>query len=49
MMTLDDIKICVMDLGYVGLLLARLFSTKFPTIGFDVKGILPRDIIDSRQ
>ena len=28
-------KICVIGLGYVGLPLARLFSTKFPTIGFD--------------
>lgn len=29
-------KICVVGLGYVGLPLARLFSTKFPTIGFDL-------------
>lgn len=36
MMTLSDIKICVIGLGYVGLPLARLFSTKFPTIGFDI-------------
>ena len=35
-MTLNDIKICVIGLGYVGLPLARLFSTKFPTIGFDM-------------
>lgn len=32
----DDIKICVIGLGYVGLPLARLFSTKFPTIGYDL-------------
>ena len=31
----SDIKICVVGLGYVGLPLARLFSTKFPTLGFD--------------
>lgn len=31
-----NIKICVIGLGYVGLPLARLFSTKFPTIGFDL-------------
>lgn len=31
-----DIKICVIGLGYVGLPLARLFSTKYPTIGFDL-------------
>ena len=36
MMTLSDIKICVIGLGYVGLPLARLFSTKFPTVGFDI-------------
>ena len=32
---MDNVKICVIGLGYVGLPLARLFSTKFPTIGFD--------------
>lgn len=31
-----DIKICVIGLGYVGLPLARLFSTKYPTIGYDM-------------
>lgn len=31
-----DIRICVIGLGYVGLPLARLFSTKFETIGFDM-------------
>lgn len=31
----SNIKICVIGLGYVGLPLARLFSTKYPTIGFD--------------
>jgi len=36
MITLNEIKICVVGLGYVGLPLARLFSTKYPTIGFDV-------------
>lgn len=33
---MTDIKICVIGLGYVGLPLARLFSTKYPTIGFDM-------------
>ncbi len=32
----DNIKIAVIGLGYVGLPLARLFSTKFQTIGFDM-------------
>lgn len=31
-----NIKICVIGLGYVGLPLARLFSTKYQTIGFDM-------------
>ena len=35
MIHLSDIRIAVIGLGYVGLPLARLFSTKFPTIGFD--------------
>lgn len=35
-MTLSEIKICVVGLGYVGLPLARLFSTQYPTIGFDI-------------
>ena len=35
-MSMKDIKIAVIGLGYVGLPLARLFSTKYPTIGFDM-------------
>lgn len=31
-----EYKICVIGLGYVGLPLARLFSTKYKTIGFDM-------------
>ena len=31
-----DVKIAVIGLGYVGLPLARLFSTKYKTIGFDM-------------
>ena len=33
---MENIKICVVGLGYVGLPLARLFSTKYPTVGFDM-------------
>lgn len=33
---MSNIRICVIGLGYVGLPLARLFSTKYPTIGFDM-------------
>ena len=35
-MNTTDIKICVIGLGYVGLPLARLFSTKYKTVGFDM-------------
>lgn len=33
---MQDIKIAVIGLGYVGLPLARLFSTKYKTIGYDM-------------
>lgn len=33
---MKNIKIAVIGLGYVGLPLARLFSTKYPTIGYDI-------------
>lgn len=35
MTDLSDIRICIIGLGYVGLPLARLFSEKFPVVGFD--------------
>ena len=33
---MKETKICVIGLGYIGLPLARLFSTKYQTIGFDM-------------
>lgn len=33
---MEQFKICVIGLGYVGLPLARLFATKYPTVGFDM-------------
>ncbi|MBR3914533.1 MAG: nucleotide sugar dehydrogenase [Bacteroidales bacterium] len=39
MVLMKDIKIAVIGLGYVGLPLARLFSTRFETIGFDLNAI----------
>ncbi len=33
---MNNIKIAVIGLGYVGLPLARLFATKFPVVGFDI-------------
>lgn len=35
-MEINNVKIAVIGLGYVGLPLARLFSTKFKTVGFDM-------------
>ena len=36
MKRIKETKIAVIGLGYVGLPLARLFSTKYPTIGYDM-------------
>jgi UDP-N-acetyl-D-galactosamine dehydrogenase len=36
MNNIDNIKIAVIGLGYVGLPLARLFATKFPVVGIDI-------------
>lgn len=33
---MNNIKIAIIGLGYVGLPLARLFATKYPIIGFDI-------------
>ena len=33
---MDNTRIAVIGLGYVGLPLARLFATKYPVIGFDI-------------
>lgn len=33
---MKDVSICVIGLGYVGLPLARLFSTKYKTVGYDM-------------
>lgn len=33
---MQDVKIAVIGLGYVGLPLARLFSTRYKTVGFDM-------------
>lgn len=37
---MEKIKIAVIGLGYVGLPLARLFSTKYETVGFDMNQAL---------
>lgn len=40
-----NIKIAVIGLGYVGLPLARLFSTKYPTVGFDMNPSRVEDLM----
>jgi len=55
-MNLEKVKIAVIGQGYVGLPLAIEFGKKYPTLGFDInairiddlKGFLPRNIVDSR-
>jgi UDP-N-acetyl-D-galactosamine dehydrogenase len=36
MIPLENKKIAIIGLGYVGLPLARLFATKYPVVGFDI-------------
>ena len=36
-MQIENTKIAILGLGYVGLPLAVAFSKHFPTIGFDIK------------
>lgn len=33
---MENIKIGIIGLGYVGLPLGRLFATKYPVVGFDI-------------
>lgn len=42
MNSINNTRIAVIGLGYVGLPLARLFSTQYPTIGFDMN---PRRVV----
>ena len=42
-------KIAVIGLGYVGLPLARLFSTKYPTVGFDVNTERVKTLMDGHD
>ena len=37
MVQMEKIRLAVIGLGYVGLPLARLFATRYPVVGFDVK------------
>ena len=42
---IKDLKVCVIGLGYVGLPLARLFSTQYMTIGFDMNQQRVNDVM----
>ncbi|WP_026915699.1 nucleotide sugar dehydrogenase [Christiangramia portivictoriae] len=41
----DTKKIAVIGLGYVGLPLARLFSTRFPVVGFDINSARVKELM----
>lgn len=46
---MSAIKIAVIGLGYVGLPLARLFSTKYPTVGFDLNQGRVKELMSGRD
>ena len=45
----NNMKIGVVGLGYVGLPLARLFSTKYPTIGYDLNTKRVKDLMSGHD
>lgn len=46
---MKDIKIAVIGLGYVGLPLARLFSTKYKTIGYDINQTRVNELMQGKD
>lgn len=46
---MNEIKIAVIGLGYVGLPLARLFSTKYKTVGFDINKNRIAELMEGRD
>lgn len=48
-MIVSNVKICVIGLGYVGLPLARLFSTKFKTIGYDLNSTRVESLMEGHD
>jgi len=46
---MNNIKIAVVGLGYVGLPLARLFSTRYPVIGFDINEKRVNELMSGRD
>ncbi len=49
MIKLEDTRIGVIGLGYVGLPLAVEFETKYPTVGFDVNSVRIRELLDGKD
>lgn len=45
----NNIKIGVVGLGYVGLPLARLFSTKYPTVGYDLNSKRVKELMSGHD
>ena len=45
----DELKICVVGLGYVGLPLAVEFGKTIPTIGYDINSIRVNELLDGRD
>ena len=46
---MDNTRIAVIGLGYVGLPLARLFATKYPVIGFDINEKRVNELQDGKD
>jgi len=46
---MSNIKIAVIGLGYVGLPLARLFSTKYPVVGFDINQSRVNELMNGKD
>lgn len=46
---MNTTKIAIIGLGYVGLPLARLFATKYPTIGFDINEARIKELRSGRD
>ncbi len=46
---MNNTKIAVIGLGYVGLPLARLFATKYPVIGFDINQTRVRELMSGHD
>lgn len=46
---MEETKICVIGLGYVGLPLARLFATKYPTVGYDMNPARVEELMEGHD